>query len=65
MVHTEWRNVVAHGCVLAYCPMLIQYLKKKKKKLACKLGALKEVDEEGKSVQSGRGVFIQEREHER
>ena len=22
MVHTERRNFVAHGCVLAYCPML-------------------------------------------
>ena len=27
--------------------------------------AIKEADEEGKSVQSRRGVFIEEREHER
>ena len=30
MVHAERRNFVAHGCVLVYCPMIIQFQKKKK-----------------------------------
>ena len=28
MVRTERRNFVAHGCVLAYCPMSIQFQNK-------------------------------------
>ena len=32
VVHTERRNPVAHGCVLVYCPMRIQFKKKKKTK---------------------------------